>query len=137
MDYDVNIDNKNKVVLCTCRGMLDLSSAKSMTRDVRKRAYELGYGLLYDVANLSLGVGITDAYCFPRDMENIYEEFIHRRGRAAIVYKSDKDFWKFFKTTARNAGVNVVLFCEIEEALEWLGCKWGSGQDKHLITKDM
>ena len=120
MDYDIDIDNKKKVVLSTCRGMLDLASAKSMTRDVRKRAYELGYRLLYDVSNVSLSVGIIDAYSFPRDMENIYEDLRHRKSKAAIVYKFDKDFWEFFETTARNAGVNVMLFCEKEKALEWL-----------------
>lgn len=122
MNYTVDIDNKNKVVLCTCRGMLDLASAKSMTRDVRKRAYELGYGLVYDVTNVSLEVGITDAYSFPRD-EDIYEDLKHRRGKAAVVYKNDKDFWEFFETTARNAGVDVLVFSEIEEALKWLSGK--------------
>lgn len=120
MDYDVDIDNENKAVLCTCRGTLDLASAKSMIRDVRKRAFELDYGLLYDVTNVSLGVKILDAYTFPRDMENIYEDFRHRRGKAAVVYKNDRDFWEFFETTARNTGVDVMVFRETEEALKWL-----------------
>lgn len=94
-----------------------MASAKSMTRDVRKRAYELGYGLVYDVTNVSLEVGITDAYSFPRD-EDIYEDLKHRRGKAAVVYKNDKDFWKFFETTARNAGVDVLGFSETEKALK-------------------
>jgi len=120
MDYRVDIDNENEIVLCTCTGMLDLASAKLMTRDVRKRAFELGYRLLHDVTNVSLGIGIADAYSFPLDMENIYEDFKHRQGKVAIVYKEDEEFWKFFETTARNAGVSVLVFCETEEAVSWL-----------------
>ena len=120
MDYRVDIDNENEIVLCTCSGMLDLASAKLMTRDVRKRAFELDYRLLYDVINVSLGIGITDAYSFPRDMENIYEDFKHRQGKVAIVYKEDAEFWEFFETTARNVGVNILRFREIEEAINWL-----------------
>jgi hypothetical protein len=120
MKYDVHIQDKNKIVLCVCKGMLDLASAKLMARDVRKRAFELGYGLLYDVTNVSLGVTIADAYFFPRNAGNIYEDLAHRSGKAAIVYKSDKDYWKFYETTSKNAGVNVLVFCETKEALEWL-----------------
>ena len=50
----------------------------------------------------------------------IYEDPMHRLGKAAIVYKSDKNFWEFFETTARNAGVDVMLFSERKEAIEWL-----------------
>ena len=120
MDYTIDMDSKNKVVLGTVRGVLDLPSTQLMTREVRKTAYDLGYEILYDETNVSPQVGITDAYYFPRDIENIYDDPVHRHSKAAIVYKSDKDFWEFFETTARNVGVNVMLFCEIEEAIEWL-----------------
>ena len=120
MEYDVEINKKNKVVLCVCKGALDLASAKAMTRDVRKQSFELGYGLLYDVTSVSLGVGIVDAYSYPRDIKGLYEDHTHRSGKAAIIYKADKEFWEFFETTARNAGVNVRLFRKREEAIEWL-----------------
>ena len=120
MDYTVDIDNKNKIVLCACKGRLDLASAKSMTRDARKKAFELGYGLLYDVKDVTLAVGLGAAYSFPRDIANIYEDPMHRFGKAAIVYKSDEDFWKFFETTAQNAGVKVMLFGARKAAIEWL-----------------
>jgi hypothetical protein len=93
MEYDVEIDSKNKIVLCVCKGTLDLASAKAMTRDVRKQSFELGYGLLYDVINISLGVGIVDAYSFPRDIATLYEDSKHRSGKAAIIYKADQEFW--------------------------------------------
>ena len=120
MEYDIHIDYENRIVLCAARGVLDLESARSMTRDARKKSFELDYGLLYDVTEATLNVKIVDAYSFPRDIKNIYEDNAHRRGKAAIVYKSDKDFWEFFETTARNAGVIVKLFREKKEAIEWL-----------------
>ena len=123
MEYDVDIDSGNQVVLCICKGRLDLASAQAITRDVRKQSFELGYGLLYDVTNVSLGIGIGAVYSFPRDVATIYEAPIHRRGKAAIVYRVDEDFWEFFETTARNAGVHVRLFRTREEAIEWLSSK--------------
>ena len=123
MDYDVEIDDENHVVLCICKGRLDLASARVMTRDVRKRSFELGYGLLYDVTDVSLAVGIADAYYYPRDVATLYEDRAHRYGKAAIVWKADKEFWDFFVTTSRNAGVNVRLFRKREEAMEWLSAE--------------
>ena len=120
MEYLVNIDNKNQVVICTCSGVLDVPTTAAMTREARKTAYDRGYCVLYDVRNVSLGVGIVDAYNFARDFENIYEDIKHRSAKAAIVYRTDKDFWKFLEITAQNAGVTVLRFLEIEEALEWL-----------------
>ena len=90
-----------------------------MTRDVRKQCFELGYGLLYDVTNTSLGVGYGDAYFFPRD-KALYADPKHRWAKAAVLYKADKEFWEFFETSARNVGVNVKLFRKREEAIEWL-----------------
>ena len=119
MEYDIHVQDENKVVMSVCKGRLDLESAKAMTRDVRKRAFELGYDVLYDMTDVSLGVGISDAYYFSRDSD-IYEDFAHRRGKAAVVYKSDKDFWEFLELTTRNVGVNVRIFGEMEKALEWL-----------------
>jgi hypothetical protein len=123
MEYDVEIDGRNQVVLCVCKGILDVALAKAMTRDVRKRSFELGYGLLYDVTDVSLGVGIVDAYFFPRDIASLYEDPLHRSVKAAIVYKADKEFWEFFQTTAQNAGVNVKLFHRREKAIEWLSAE--------------
>jgi len=120
MEYVVDIDGRNQVVLCTCNGTLDLASAKVMTRDVRKQSFELGYELLYDVTNVTLGVGIADAYFYPRDITALYENIKHRVNKAAIIYNTGKEFWKFFETTARNAGVNVKLFLKREEAIGWL-----------------
>jgi hypothetical protein len=123
MEYDVEIDDRNHVVLCVCKGTLELASAKAMTRDVRKQSFELGYGLLYDVTSVSLGVGIVDAYSYPRDITTLYEDPTHRSGKAAIIYKADKKFWEFFEMTARNAGVNVKLFRKREEAIKWLSAE--------------
>ena len=122
MNYDISIDHKNKIVLCASEGELTMKSAALMTRDARKQAFELGYNTFHDVTNVSLSVGILDAYSFPRAMENIYEDSRHRSGRAAIIYAPDKDrvFWEFFESTARNAGVDVMVFCNKEEAVQWL-----------------
>ena len=126
MEYYVDIDDRNQVVLCVCKGTLDLASAKAMTRDVRKQSFELGYGLLYDITNVSLSVGITDAYFYPRDTANLYEDFIHRKNKAAIIYKADNEFLEFFETTAQNTGVNIKLFRNREEAIEWLSSEKAS-----------
>jgi hypothetical protein len=90
--YDILIDHKNKIVLCAAEGKLNIELAASMTKDARKQAFELGCKTLYyDVMNASLSVGILDAYHFPRDIENIYEDRKRRSSKAAILYGPDKD----------------------------------------------
>jgi len=122
MDYDISIDHKNRIVLCASEGKLNVELATSMARDARKQAFELGYKTLYDVTNASLNIGILGAYHLPRDIKNLYENPKHRSGKAAILYGPDRDkgFWDFFEATARNAGVDVMVFCSEEEAVKWL-----------------
>ena len=67
-----------------------------------------------------MDIGIFDAYSFSREKDSLYEDISHSFGKAAIVHRADKEFWEFFETTARNAGVFVKVFCSKEEAIEWL-----------------
>jgi len=122
MEYDISIDNKNKIALCAAKGELTIELATSMSRDVRKQAFELGYKTLYDITNASLNIGLLDAYLFPRDIDKTYEDPRHRSGKAAILCMPEKDraFWKFFEDTTRNSGVDVRLFYSKEEAMKWL-----------------
>ena len=122
MEYDISIDHKNKIVLCAPKGEFNMELSISMTKDVRKQAFELGYKTLYDVTNASVSGGIPDAYYFPRDIETVYEDPTHRLGKAAILNSPDNDrvFWEFFENTACNAGANVKLFYSKEEAVAWL-----------------
>lgn len=123
MEYDVHLQEENKIVLCICKGELDLSSkntARSMIREVRKKAFECGYNTLYDVIKTSLSVTLADAFFFSRDGENFYEDNAHRSAKAAIVYETDKDYWEFSETTSQNAGINIRVFCDKKDALGWL-----------------
>lgn len=122
MDYDASIDHESRIIVTTCKGTLDIPSAAAMTKDVRKQAYELGYGLLYDMTDVSVAATFAQAYAFPRDVQNAYEDPKHRFGKAAILYKSGKgeDFWKFYENTARNTGGVVRIFLNKVDAIEWL-----------------
>jgi len=122
MDYEVAIDHENKIVCAICRGTLDMTDAMSVVKDVRSRAFELSYAVLYDVTEASPKISFAQAYTFPRDIKNLYTDPKHRYGKAAIVCTPGKDetFWKFLETTARNAGVLVKVFQDKSEATEWL-----------------
>ncbi len=122
MNYDVSIDHKSQIVVTTCKGTLDTASATAMVKDVRKQAFDLGYGLLYDMIDVSVAVSFAQAYAFPRDTQNVYHDPKHRFGRAAVLYKpgKDEDFWKFYENTAQNTGGVVRVFNDKDKALKWL-----------------
>ena len=120
MDHDVYIQDENKLILCVIKERFASQSAKEFARDIRKKAYELGYNILYDVTNITVRVTIVDAYSFAQDIEKIYDDPVHRHSKAAFLYKSDAEFWKFYETTARNTGANVMMFRKKEKALQWL-----------------
>ena len=120
MDYKLSIDNINKVVIATCEGQINIVSVRPMIRELRQKAYELNYGVMYDVSSATLKAKLFDAYQLPRESEDLYESPAHRRGKVAIVYKAEKDFWEFLETTALNSGLLVKVFSERGEAFEWL-----------------
>lgn len=120
MDHEIILIHEHKVLLCIIKENINVSMATAISRQVRKQAYELDYGILYDVTNVNVGASIADAYSFARDIKNIYQEQIHRLGKAAFLYKSDKGFWEFYETTASNAGAKIKSFTDKDKALEWL-----------------
>lgn len=122
MSFDTIIDHENRIVCGRWQGPLDVSAGASMTREVRKRAFELEYGALYDVTEANPQISLAQAYSFSRDIKSLYEDPKHRMGKAAIVHAPGKDekFWRFFETTARNAGIIVKLFQDKTEAMAWL-----------------
>jgi len=122
MDYEVSIDHDNKIVCALCKGTIDVTDAMSVTKDVRARAFELGYSVLYDATETFPQISFAQAYTYPRDIKNLYADPKHRYGKAAIVCAPGKDetFWKFLETTARNAGIIVRVFLDKSEAAQWL-----------------
>jgi hypothetical protein len=112
MDYKITIDTQNKLVVATCEGELNVASAKPLTRALRSKAFDLGYNCIYDGS-----------------IDDLYENPLHKRGKAAIVYESDKEFWEFLETTALNSGVLVKVFIEKEAAIEWLSSPFCAESD--------
>lgn len=129
MDYKITIDTQNKLVVATCEGELNVASAKPLTRALRSKAFDLGYNCIYDVRRAFLNASILDAYQLPRSIDDLYENPLHKRGKAAIVYESDKEFWEFLETTALNSGVLVKVFIEKEAAIEWLSSPFCAESD--------
>ncbi len=51
-NYHIDVDEKMRLVTCVWNGDLNVESAKSITKEIRKMAYELGYRALYELRRL-------------------------------------------------------------------------------------
>ena len=119
--FTVVVDNERHIVRVTHKGDLDISMAKTMVSEARTKAYNLGYNLLYDFRKSFIKVSTIEMYCLPRehDLLNI-PEAKNIKSANIIPLKDKKVDWRFYETTAINAGLNLRAFNNEQDALNWL-----------------
>ena len=121
MDYHIETDDNAKIVLCTASGTLNIQNAEKISLATNPKAYALNYSVIYDLSQTHLAATIVDAYEFPRNRAALFGAQNEMPKKIAIVYAPGKniDFWRFYETTATNAGLILKVFDSVTKAREW------------------
>jgi len=109
------------IIFTKTTGRFNYEQVLQMTVEVFDLAVENDIrNVLGDHRDLSPDVTTTEIYALPRELLTRLER---RHLKLALIYRDtapkEADF-RFFETTARNAGMNVKLFTTPEEGLAWL-----------------
>lgn len=129
MKNEVYIDNERKTICCTLEGELDIEKAIILSKDLRKKASELGFNVFYDARKLYVTDSILPAYDFTTKLSTILEKLStileissHRAVRVAFLYEPGEydEYWKFYEDVAVNRGLAIKIFTKKEEAMKWL-----------------
>jgi hypothetical protein len=117
----IAVDDESHIVKASYEGVLDKESVANIASQARVKAYELGYNLLYDMRNATVGASIADIYSIPRQLASIdADKAAGVRTAYLISPEADMESWHFYENTARNAGLNCKTFESEADALSWL-----------------
>ena len=114
--------NIRKIECTFARGSIVLS------KDLRKRASELGFNVFYDARKLYVTNNIlpadftTKLSTLLEKLSNLLEISKHRVVRVAILYELGEydEYWRFYEDVAVNRGLAVKIFTNKEESMKWL-----------------
>ncbi|NTW48295.1 MAG: hypothetical protein HGB19_00905 [Chlorobiales bacterium] len=75
---------------------------------------------LADCTHLENGTSILDSYEFAKVVEKIPNIHLLKEAFILPLVKETIEGIKFFETTARNRGINILVFSHREDAIKWL-----------------
>ncbi len=128
MKNEVYIDNERKIICCTLEGELDIEKSIVLSKDLRKKASELGLNVFYDARKLYVTDSIlpadftTKLSTLLEKLSTLLEISSQRTVRVAILYELGDydDYWRFYEDVAVNRGLAIKIFTKKEESMQWL-----------------
>jgi hypothetical protein len=119
--HSIEVEHAERLVRVTYGGDLDLRTIMGVVTEARRTAYGLGFVLLYDFTECTVGVSLSGGNAFPQNLA-ILQEPAMRKMRVALVVPPERDraFWDFYETSAVNAGLTLRVFGAEGDALRWL-----------------
>lgn len=120
MEYTYELIDNYKIIKVKVLGELKPKETALMGKNIRLKAKELNYKILFDLTEAENKVSISDAYFWFADHYDKIDIQLRYIPTAHVTHEKDKSFFSFFETTCYNKNIRVRMFMESKEALEWL-----------------
>jgi hypothetical protein len=123
-EYKITLDHSNAIVRVVATGNFDKYLGDKMITKTRIAASENGYNIFCDATKAKVNVSVIDWFNLPRTLPVLQDQNI-RRIKSAILIPSGKqaENYKFYETVTYNVGMNLRVFLDEEEAINWLTSK--------------
>ena len=120
---NISIDHERDLIRVTAVGELIKSDGEKIITLARTVAAEHGFDVLYDVRQTRTKIPVVEWFQLPRNLE-VFKDEKKFRVKAAVLISPEDDVekYRFYETVTTNLGINLKIFFEEEEAIEWL-CK--------------
>ncbi len=128
MKNEVCLDPERKTICCVLEGELDIEKSIVLSKDLRKKASELGCNVFYDARKLYVTDSIlpddftTKLSTLLEKLSTLLEISSHRIVKVAILYElgAYDEYWRFYEEVAVKRGLAVKVFTKKEESMKWL-----------------
>ena len=118
MEYKIEIDNKNKMIILKSVGVSEYNTIKQIINDAAAEFKKTGHKKFFcDVKNNALDISKEEAANITGLMKIAG---IDSSIKIAILYKLSEKHRKSFQELALNSGFNLKYFKEKNKALKWL-----------------
>ena len=132
-EYDIKLDNQNRIVRVVASGELDKKLGEEIITNARIKAYEQKYNILYDVSQTKVLVSIIDWFFLPRTLPVLQNVDMRSIRAAVLIPAGDQErAYKFYETVTHNVGMDLRIFLKEDEAVKWLK---ESGNIKNAISQ--
>lgn len=121
MAYSIKVNMEIPAIEATFSGIVSLDEVQTAFKEKLDLSYKHQVRLfLADCTHLSGGGSILNSYEFAKQIAETPN--VHRLKEAFIlpIQNEAADSIRFFETTARNRGLNILVFPSREAAIQWL-----------------
>ncbi|MDA0745358.1 MAG: STAS/SEC14 domain-containing protein [bacterium] len=118
MSFRIEVDEVFQVVRVEASGDLNPDVGLQIAGEATAVAEPHGIKrFLYDFREMVPRSIAAEVYQLPSRMG---EAGMDRSQKIAVVYTGDEERFRYFETVVRNAGFEVFLFTDIDDAMQWL-----------------
>ena len=117
--YEINLDKERRIVRLTVHGEISKNIGKKIITQARTKAAETHFNILCDVRQAKVKAILTDWYYLPRELD-IYQKTRAVKTAILITPGQQEEEYKFFETVTHNLGINIKIFPQEKDALDWL-----------------
>jgi hypothetical protein len=119
--YVITLDKKNHIVHVVVQGDLVKELGKEIITKARVTAAEHQYFILYDVTHVRINASLVDWFFLPRTLP-VYRNNKTRQIKTALLISpgNQEREYNFYETVTHNLGINLRVFLNETEAIEWL-----------------
>jgi len=117
MTYDLSIKEESGILYFQVTGKITMETGISMLKEIVDETVKRQFKkILVDITDMTGSLKTLEQYELPK---LIPEEF--KKVKIAMIDKEeDKNIWKYFETSVRNKGYNMLTFIDIDDAKKWL-----------------
>ncbi len=122
MSYELSYKNEPDYLHIQATGIRNVENFVAISIDLLTMANKHGYSkILLDMRGTTGGLGTFDAYELgTKDLTKLWRT-IGQPKVSIIDLEANRKRFEFMETVAVNQGVNLRMFTDVGEAMEWLG----------------
>ena len=120
-EYNITVDDANAIIRVVASGNFDKELGDKMITETRTAASKYGYNIFCDATKAIVKVSVIEWFLLPRTLPVLQNKEI-RTIKSAVLIPSDeqKENYKFYETVTYNVGMNLKVFFNEEDAMNWL-----------------
>jgi hypothetical protein len=120
-EYKITIDHSNSIVRVIAAGDFDKDLGDEMITKTRIAASENRYNIFCDATKAKVNVSVIDWFNLPSTLPVLQDQNVRRIKSAILIPAGEQEEnYKFYETVTHNVGMNLRVFLDEEEAINWL-----------------
>ncbi|HEY6913328.1 MAG TPA: hypothetical protein VI413_01540 [Paludibacter sp.] len=120
MKYTHEINPEDQTINVVMEGSLETKEVADLCLKIMLKAKELNYKIIFDCRQSRTKITIAEAYYWYTTHYDHIDIELRKIPLAYIVNREDWDFYSFFECTCINKGIQIKVFQEEADVLNWI-----------------